>query len=113
MISQRAERPEVMGVVVEQEAQSDSGDESKDNMSSVGVVSVVTRPSLMTTPVSIAIKPGDTLWSLARRYHTSVMHLMVLNELPDDRIQVGQTLRLPERSTDVLGYEGMQSSTLN
>ncbi len=113
IISQRAERPEVTGVVLEQEAQSNSKDESADNISSVGVVPVVKRPSLVATPVSIAIKPGDTLWSLAKRYHTSVMHLMALNELPNDRIQVGQTLRLPELTTDALGYEGMQSSTLN
>ncbi len=113
IISQRAERPEVTGVVLEQEAQSNSKDESADNISSVGVAPVVKRPSLVATPVSIAIKPGDTLWSLAKRYHTSVMHLMALNELPNDRIQVGQTLRLPELTTDALGYEGMQSSTLN
>ncbi len=112
-ISQRAERPEMTSVALEQEAQSDSGDESAGNTSSTGVVPVVRRPSLVATPVSIAIKPGDTLWSLARRYHTSVMRLMALNELSNDRIQVGQTLRLPELSTDALGYERMQSSTLN
>jgi LysM repeat protein len=114
IISQRAERPEVTGVDLEQEAQSDGGDESAGNMSSAGAVPIVTRSSLVATPVSIAIKPGDTLWNLARRYQTSVMHLMALNELPNDRIQVGQTLRLPELSTDTLGYdEGMQSRTLN
>ncbi len=113
IVSQRAERPEVTGVVLEQDGQSDGGDESAGNMSSAGVVPVATWPSRVATPGSITIKPGDTLWSLARRYHTSVMHLMALNELPNDRIQVGQTLRLPQLSTDALEYEGMQSSTLN
>ncbi|MDH4083707.1 MAG: LysM peptidoglycan-binding domain-containing protein [Nitrospira sp.] len=113
IIAPRAERPEVTDVVFEQEAQSNGGDESAGNLSSPGVVPVETQPLLVATPVSIAIQPGDTLWSLARRYHTSVMHLMALNELPNDRIQVGQTLRLPERSTDVLGYEGMQLGTPN
>jgi len=113
LTSHGAERPEVMGVVVEQEAPSDGGDEPAGNISSVGVVPAVTRSSLVATPASIAIKPGDTLWSLARRYHTSVMYLMALNELPNDRIQVGQTLRLPELSIEAPGYEGMQSSTLN
>jgi LysM repeat protein len=113
IISQHAERPEMTSMALEQEAQSDGGDESARKMSSAGVVPVVRRPSLVTTPVNIAIKPGDTLWSLARRYHTSVIHLMALNELPNDRIQVGQTLRLPKLFMDALEYEGMQSSTLN
>lgn len=112
-LSLRAERPELTRVALEQEAQSDGGEELPGNMPSAGVVPIVRQPSLVSIPVNIAIKPGDTLWSLARRYHTSVMHLMALNELPNDRIQVGQTLRLPELSTDAFEYEGMQSSTLN
>ena len=111
-LSQRAERPELTRVALEQEAQSDGGEELPGNMSSAGVVPIVRQPSLVATPVNITIKPGDTLWSLARRYHTSVTHLMALNELPNDRIQVGRPLRLPELPTDALEYEGMQSSAL-
>ena len=48
-------------------------------------------------PVSIPVKPGDTLWSIAQRFHTTVQELMVANELHDNRILIGQALRLPSR----------------
>ncbi len=38
---------------------------------------------------------GDTLSSLARRYGVSVADLMRANSLPSDRINVGQSLRIP------------------
>ncbi|QPD03671.1 MAG: hypothetical protein Nkreftii_001445 [Candidatus Nitrospira kreftii] len=111
-VSQRAERPELTRVVLEQEAQSDGEEALPGHISSAGVVPIVRESSTVATPVNITIKPGDTLWSLARRHHTSVMHLMAVNELPNDRIQVGQPLRLPELPTDAPEYEGMQSSAL-
>lgn len=42
--------------------------------------------------IQVVVKSGDTLWSIARRHHTSVRRLMVRNALPNDRIQVGQAL---------------------
>lgn len=53
------------------------------------------------------IKAGDTLWSIARRYRTSVKRLMVLNALPSDRILVEQVLWLTEPSTDESENERM------
>lgn len=45
---------------------------------------------------SIKVKKGDTLYSLAKRYGTTVDNLMKLNNLKDaNRIFVGQTLYLP------------------
>lgn len=46
---------------------------------------------------SLSVKPGDTLWSIAQRFHTTVQDLKVANELKDNRIHVGQALRLPNR----------------
>ncbi|MDF0673394.1 MAG: LysM peptidoglycan-binding domain-containing protein [Nitrospira sp.] len=46
--------------------------------------------------IQVVVKSGDTLWSIARRYHTSVRRLMVRNALPHDRIQVGQALWFTE-----------------
>lgn len=46
-------------------------------------------------PTSLSVKPGDTLWSIAQRFHTTVQELMVANELADSRILIGQALRLP------------------
>lgn len=57
--------------------------------------------------IRVVVKSGDTLWSIARRYHTSVRGLMVRNALPNDRIQVGQALWLIEPSTEELDQERM------
>lgn len=48
----------------------------------------------------VVIEPGDTLWSIARRHHTSVHQLMVVNALPNDHIQAGRSLWLTESARD-------------
>ncbi len=74
--------------------------------SSVGEVPVVSQSAVPLHP-HVVIKSGDTLWRIARRYHTSVSRLMVLNALSGDRIQVGQTLWLTEPSADESEHERM------
>lgn len=107
IISRMAERPDWTNPVLEQDARSGTVDESVDTMASAGVVPPVTQASLMIDHVSVSIKPGDTLWSLARRYRTSVARLMAINELIDDRIHIGQTLTVPLLSDDMLGHKAM------
>lgn len=107
IISRMAERPDWTNPVLEQDARSGTVDESVDTMASAGVVPPVTQASLMTDHVSVSIKPGDTLWSLARRYRTSVARLMAINELIDDHIHIGQTLTVPLLSDDTLGHKAM------
>ncbi len=68
----------------------------------VSEVPTVDQMSMVAFRFHVVVKSGDTLWSLARRNHTSVSRLMVLNALLNDRIQIGQTLWLPEPSSDVL-----------
>ena len=55
---------------------------------------------ILATPSHIMIKQGDTLWSLAQRYHTSVHQLMAVNALSTVYIQAGQNLRVPESVVD-------------
>lgn len=64
---------------------------------------------LVTVPsrLQVLVKSGDTLWSIARRYHTSVRRLMARNALPSDRIQVGQALLLTELPSEGLEHERM------
>lgn len=57
--------------------------------------------------IQVVVNSGDTLWSIARRYHTSVRDLLVRNALPSDRIQVGQSLWLIEPPTEELDQERM------
>ncbi len=75
--------------------------------SSVGEVSVVSQSATVPLRLHMVVKYGDTLWRIARRYHTSVSRLMVLNALSGDRIQVGQALWLTEPSADESEHERM------
>jgi hypothetical protein len=47
--------------------------------------------------LTIRIRPGDTLWAIAQRYHTTVAALVRLNHLPGDGnlIIAGAVLRVP------------------
>jgi LysM repeat protein len=44
----------------------------------------------------VSVKSGDTLWSIAQKYHVNVEHLRTFNQLTDNRILIGQALRLPD-----------------
>lgn len=49
------------------------------------------------TPVTntYTVRSGDSLWSIARKYNTTVNTLKSLNGLSSNTLQIGQTLRLP------------------
>lgn len=49
-----------------------------------------------TSTKSVSVKPGDTLWRIAQKYRVNVEHLRTLNQLPDNRIVIGQALWIPE-----------------
>jgi LysM repeat protein len=44
----------------------------------------------------VSVKPGDTLWSIAQKYHVNVERLRALNQLTDNRIVIGQALWLSD-----------------
>lgn len=45
------------------------------------------------------VRPGDTLFSVASRYHTSVGELRGLNRLSDETLDIGETLLIPDGQT--------------
>lgn len=47
-----------------------------------------------TTPPTIEVSRGDTLWEIAKRYNTTVPTLMSANELTSQQIRAGQVLRI-------------------
>jgi LysM repeat protein len=49
-----------------------------------------------TSMMEIIVKPGDTLWSLARTHRIGLNRLRAINHLTDDQIEVGQVLVLLE-----------------
>ena len=55
-----------------------------------------------TTPQGYYIvKPGDTLWSIAKRYNISVQELKDLNNLTNNTISVGQRLKIKEINEEI------------
>ena len=48
------------------------------------------------SPEHVSVKSGDTLWNISQRYHVNVEHLRTLNQLTDNKIVIGRTLRLPD-----------------
>lgn len=63
------------------------------------------------------VKPGDTLWNIARRYNTTVNAIKILNNLTSDILRIGQKLNIPARlsespSTDVITYTVNYGDTL-
>jgi LysM repeat protein len=105
MVFPRDEQPEVAAISHQQDALLAVVEEATlvvprpkvSGATPAGEVRGVAQPATMATRIQqMVVKHGDTLWSIARRYHTSVRRLMVRNTLASDRIQVGQTLWLTE-----------------
>ncbi len=63
----------------------------------VGQVLVLPKSSAETPPSTHIVAPGETLYSIARRYGTTVEELMRLNGLETFLLKVGQVLLLPAR----------------
>ena len=45
------------------------------------------------------VKSGDSLYSIARKYNTTVADIMNLNYLKSYNLSIGQVLRIPETYT--------------
>ena len=45
------------------------------------------------------VKKGDTLYSIAKKYNTSVSEILKLNYMTDPSLTIGQVLRIPEMYT--------------
>lgn len=59
------------------------------------------------------VRPGDTLWSLARRFDVTVKELVKLNGIPDpDLIYVNQMLRIPGVAPSIKTYTVQSGDTL-
>ena len=76
---------------------------------------VITSAALFdrTTPATYTVRPGDTLWALSLRFHTTVARLAQLNHIADpDLIYVGQVLLLPGPAPDYATYTVRPGDTL-
>jgi LysM repeat protein len=74
-------------------------DESAAEATETGATSET--ESAVPEPVAVTYRTrrGDTLWSIARRYGTTVQTLRTLNGLKSSRLVVGQVITLPNAAT--------------
>lgn len=112
IMSQQGESLDITKVALEPEVQSDATDEPVAHVPSGNRVPVLGSSSVEAGHEIVSIQSGDTLWSLARQYQTSVLYLMAINGLVDDRIYVGQTIRVPQLSFDDREYQALSSSLM-
>ena len=73
---------------------------SLNNLSSdvLQIGQVLKLPSNNLTGNTYTVKSGDSLWSIANKYNTSVNELKSLNNLSSDILQIGQVLKLPSNN---------------
>jgi LysM repeat protein len=73
----------------------------------------VAHPTPAPTYQTYVVQPGDTLFSLAERFGTTVGELKSLNNLTSDTLRVGQTLRVPQPAQTYATYVVKQGDTLS
>ena len=56
--------------------------------------------------ISYTVQKGDTLYSIAKKYNTSVSNLLSLNNLKSPNLSIGQNLIIPSSSTNYTVQKG-------
>ena len=59
------------------------------------------------------VKKGDSLYSIAQKYNTTVDNLKSLNNLTSNTLQVGQVLRVPEQEDTTSPVEGQKYTVVS
>lgn len=79
----------------------------------LGIIDNVPEPGPTPGVIEYVVKPGDSLWLIANRYHTTVDAIKALNNLTSDVIYVGQVLKIPtQTSTPTFSYTVRSGDTL-
>ena len=66
------------------------------NILNVGSTLQIPITSTETQYQEYQVKPGDTLYSIARRYDTTVANIMAINANLSSNLQIGQTIKIPQ-----------------
>lgn len=62
----------------------------------IGEQLLIPKPNeVNTSDISYVVKPGDTLYNIAKRYNTSVDELKATNNLTTNLLKIGETLIIP------------------
>ena len=52
--------------------------------------------------IGYVVKPGDSLWKIAKKYYTTVDNILGINDMEDDRIKEGDKLIIMKKVDAVL-----------
>lgn len=69
------------------------------NLLSIGQNLIIPGKDLDAIGEEYVVKKGDTLYSIARKYNTSVDNLKSINNIITDSLAIGQIIKLPEKSS--------------
>ena len=69
-------------------------------------------PSLPAENIIYTVKQGDTLWSLAQKYNTTVNEIKKVNNLSNNSLSIGQSLMIPDSSDNLNLYTVVAGDTL-
>lgn len=72
------------------------------NTLSIGQILLLPGTSEETTLNTYTVKSGDTLYSIANKYNISVNKLKELNNLKNNTLSIGQTLKIRETTSDII-----------
>lgn len=76
-----------------------SANNLSSNLLSVGQNLIIPGKETQTTGDEYVVKKGDTLYSIARKYHSSVDNLKSINNITTDSLAIGQIIKLPSTSS--------------
>jgi spore germination protein len=62
-------------------------------------------PITMSKVITYTVKPGDSLYSIARKYNTTVESIIVLNNLSGTALTLGQRLVIPQYTEAIVNTE--------
>lgn len=83
----------------------------KSNMISVNQELLINDQNLNTTTQKYTIKKGDTLYSLAKKYNTTVNKIKTINNLKTDILTIGNELIIPQNN-NLITYIVKKGDTL-
>lgn len=52
--------------------------------------------------IGYIVKDGDDLWSLAKRFNTTIDGICEVNELPDEKLKVGDRILIFKENMSIL-----------
>ena len=76
------------------------------------VLKIPTKQTITPSETTYVVKSGDSLYSIARKYNTTVKDLMKYNNLTSNLLSIGQTLKIPTSESTITSYTVKSGDTL-